>query len=57
MSEKVTLEELAAMYLAGGRNNGEKSAAKPARAYQDPARHVQFERERKLKKVKRKGWR
>jgi hypothetical protein len=44
-----------AILTAGGRNNGERSHALPQSAYQDPAKHIQFEREKKLKKVKRKG--
>ena len=54
-NKPISLDELYASLSAGGRNSGERSTAKPQRAYQDPAKHVQFERERKMKKVKRKG--
>lgn len=47
------LEELMAILTTGGRNNGEKSRALPQEYYQDPANHVQFEREKKLKKQKK----
>ncbi len=51
----VTPEELYAIFSAGGRNGGECSKAMPREAYSDPARHIKFEREKKLKKVKQKG--
>lgn len=51
----ITLEELAAMYLSGGRNSGEKSKAKERKYYDDPAKHIKFERERKVKKAKKTG--
>lgn len=47
------LEEMLAILTAGGRNSGEISRALPRKAYQDPARHVKFERERKLKSIKK----
>lgn len=49
------LTDMYAILTAGGRNSGERSRALPQQAYGDPAKHVQFEREKKLKKVKRKG--
>ena len=45
-SKPITLEELAAMYLAGGRNSGERSNAKPQRMYRDPADSFEFPTER-----------
>ncbi len=53
MSKPITLEELAAMYMAGGRNSKERSRAVESRYYGrngDPLNHVKFERERKTKK-------
>jgi len=47
------LEEMLAILTAGGRNNGEKSRAFRQSAYKDPAQTVKFEREKKLKKVKK----
>lgn len=51
---KLTLEELYAIQSAGGRNSGEKSRALPSRSYGDPANSVQFEREKKIKRSKKK---
>jgi hypothetical protein len=48
-----TLGELLAILTAGGRINGEKSRALPASQYGDPANHVKFEREKKLKTAKK----
>jgi hypothetical protein len=47
-----TLGELLTILTAGGRINGEKSRALPASQYGDPANHVKFEREKKLKRAK-----
>jgi hypothetical protein len=50
---KLTPEELLAIFMAGGRNSGERSNAKESKFYGDPAKHIKFEREKKLKKVRK----
>lgn len=52
--KKLTLEELYAIQTAGGRNSGEKSRALPSEAYGDPARTIQFEQEKKIRRSKKK---
>lgn len=61
-SKPITWDELAAIFLTGGRNSGEKSNAKPKRFYNDPALSYEFPSERARKeemrrqvKAKRKG--
>lgn len=53
-SENKTLEELFAIMTAGGRLRGEQSRALPQRSYQDPSQVVEFERAKKIKRVKTK---
>lgn len=47
------LEDLMAILTAGGRNSGEISRALPQKAYGDPAKHVTFEGEKKLRNPKK----
>jgi hypothetical protein len=49
----LTREELLAIFMAGGRNGGERSHALPSEAYRDPSTHVEFERAKKFKQVKK----
>lgn len=56
------LEQMLAILTAGGRNNGERSAALPQEKYGDPAKSYEFpaelERRRKARaarKAKQKG--
>lgn len=51
----LTRDELLAIFMAGGRNGGERSRALPSEAYRDPAQHVEFERAKKFKKIRSKG--
>lgn len=53
--EKVTLEELAAIYMAGGRNQKEKSNALPSEKCSNPSDTVAFPAERARKQERRKG--
>lgn len=63
MGKTITLEELAAMYLTGGRNSGEKSRVVESRYYsRDPLDNYEYPSERARKeevrrqqKAKRKG--
>jgi hypothetical protein len=50
----LTRDELLAIFMAGGRNGGERSRALPSEAYRDPAQNVEFERAKKIKKKKAK---
>lgn len=50
----LTRDELLAIFMAGGRNGGEKSRALPSHEYGDPANHVEFERAKKIKRSKKK---
>lgn len=52
--KKLTREELMAIFMSGGRNGGERSRALPSEAYGDPARTIQFEREKKIRRNKKK---
>jgi hypothetical protein len=49
----LTRDELLAIFMAGGRNAGERSRALPSEAYRDPAANVEFERAKKFKQVKK----
>lgn len=49
----LTRDELMAIFMAGGRNKGEPSRALPSEAYRDPSSHVEFERAKKFKKIKK----
>lgn len=42
----IPLSDLFQTLTAGGRSGGEKSRARPAREYGDPARHIKFEGEK-----------
>lgn len=54
-SKPLTRDELLAIFMAGGRNGGEKSRALPSHSYGDPSNHVEFERAKKIKRSKKKG--
>lgn len=50
------LDDMLAILTAGGRNSGERSTARPAHKYRDPAETVEFpaERERQRKEREKK---
>jgi hypothetical protein len=62
MNKPITMDELAAILLTGGRNRKEQSNAKPRHFYGDPALAYEFPSERarreemrRQEKAKRKG--